>query len=124
MDSAFEVAAELGYDGVELMVWTDPDSQRLASVRPASERTGMPGLEGEAPCLAITQRVWTPDPVERLRRSAVLSASLGARTVVLHPPFRWQRRYAAGLARQVDELERAHGVRIALENMFPLRRGR
>ena len=27
---AFELAAELGYDGVELMVWTDPDSQRLA----------------------------------------------------------------------------------------------
>ena len=124
MDSAFEVAAELGYDGVELMVWTDPDSQRLASVARASERTGMPVLAVHAPCLAITQRVWTPDPTERLRRSAVLAASLGAPTVVLHPPFRWQRRYALGLARQADELERAHGVRIAMENMFPLRRGR
>lgn len=124
MDSAFEVAAELGYDGVELMVWTEPDSQRLATVARASERTGMPVLAVHAPCLAITQRVWTPDPAERLRRSAVLAASLGAPTVVLHPPFRWQRRYALGLARQVDELERAHGVRIAMENMFPLRRGR
>lgn len=123
MDSAFEVAAELGYDGVELMVWTDPDSQRLAAVSRASERTGMPVLAVHAPCLAITQRVWTPDPAERLRRSAVLAASLGAPTVVLHPPFRWQRRYALGLPRQIDELERAHRVRIAMENMFPLRRG-
>ena len=124
MDSAFEVAAELGYDGVELMVWTDPDSQRLASVARASERTGMPVLAVHAPCLVITQRVWSPDPVERLRRSGVLAASLGAPTVVLHPPFRWQRRYAHGLARQADEVERAHGVRVAMENMFPLRRGR
>ena len=34
--TAFELAAELGYDGVELMVWTDPDSQRLAAVSRAS----------------------------------------------------------------------------------------
>jgi sugar phosphate isomerase/epimerase len=124
MASAFEIAAELGYDGVELMVWTDPDSQRLRSVARASERTGMPVLAVHAPCLAITQRVWDRDPAERLRRSAVLAASLGAPIVVLHPPFRWQRRYAAGLHRQVDELERAHGIRVAMENMFPLRRGR
>jgi sugar phosphate isomerase/epimerase len=124
MSAAFDAAAELGYDGVELMVWTDPDSQRLRSVARASERTGMPVLAVHAPCLAITQRVWGADPAERLRRSVVLAAGLGAPTVVLHPPFRWQRRYATRLPRQIDELERAHGVRVAMENMFPLRRGR
>jgi sugar phosphate isomerase/epimerase len=121
--SAFDIAGELGYDGVEVMVWTDADSQRLRSVARHSERTGVPVLAVHAPCLAITQRVWSPDPAERLRRSAVLASSLGAPTVVLHPPFRWQRRYAANLHRQIDELERAHGVRVAMENMFPLRRG-
>ncbi|MFC5065428.1 sugar phosphate isomerase/epimerase family protein [Actinomycetospora atypica] len=123
MAAGFSIAAELGYDGVELMVWNEPGSQQLRSVARHSERTGMPVLAVHAPCLAITQRVWGADPAERLRRSVVLAAGLGAPTVVLHPPFRWQRRYAAGLARQVDELERAHGVRVAMENMFPLRRG-
>lgn len=124
MAAGFEAAAELGYDGVEVMVWNEPASQQLRSVARAADRTGMPVLAVHAPCLAITQRVWGADPAERLRRSVVLAAGLGADTVVLHPPFRWQRRYAAGLARQIGELERAHGVRVAMENMFPLRRGR
>lgn len=124
MASAFDIAAELGYDGVEVMVWNDPESRRPSAIVRHSERTGVPVLAVHAPCLAITQRVWGADPAERLRRSVVLAASLGASTVVLHPPFRWQRRYAQGLARQVDGLERTHGVRVAMENMFPLRRGR
>ena len=124
MASAFDIAAELGYDGVEVMVWTDPESQRLSAIMRHSERTGVPVLAIHAPCLAITQRVWGADPAERLRRSVVLAAALAAPTVVLHPPFRWQRRYATGLARQVGELERAYGVRVAMENMFPLRQGR
>ena len=124
MASAFTTAAELGYDGVEVMVWNERASQQLHSVAREAERTGMPVLAVHAPCLAITQRVWSTEPAERLRRSVVLAAGLGAPTVVLHPPFRWQRRYAATLARQVGELERAHGVAVAMENMFPLRRGR
>ena len=30
---AFEVAARLGYDGVEVMVWTDPVSQDVTALR-------------------------------------------------------------------------------------------
>ena len=51
-----------------------------------------------APCLLVTQRVWSPDPWERLRRAAVLAETLGAPTVVVHPPFTWQRDYARGFA--------------------------
>ena len=32
MSAAFDAAAELGYDGVELMVWNEPESQRLRTV--------------------------------------------------------------------------------------------
>ena len=124
MSSALSAAAELGYDGVEVMVWNELASQQLRSVAREAARTGIPVLAVHAPCLAITQRVWGADPAERLRRSVVLAAGLGASTVVLHPPFRWQRGYAAGLHRQIAELERAHGVMVAMENMFPVRRGR
>ena len=123
MAAGFTAAAELGYDGVEVLVWNERATQELRSVARESERTGVPVLAVHAPCLAITQRVWGADPAERLRRSVVLAAGLGAPTVVLHPPFAWQRRYAAGLGRQIAELGRAHGVRVAMENMFPLRRG-
>ncbi|QFZ23602.1 sugar phosphate isomerase/epimerase family protein [Saccharothrix syringae] len=120
--AAFEAAAELGYDGVEVMVWADPVSQDVAALRRLSQRTGVPVLAVHAPCLLISQRVWSPDPVERLRRSVEAALELGARTVVLHPPFLWQRRYAEAFPELVDSLEEASGVAIAVENMFPVRR--
>ena len=49
---------------------------------------------------------------------------LGAQTVVVHPPFRWQRRYAEGFADQVAELEASSDVMVAVENMFPFRTDR
>ena len=120
--AAFQAAAELGYDGVELMVWADPVSQDVKAVERLSKRYGMPVLAVHAPCLLISQRVWSPDPAERLRRSVLAAGDLGARTVVLHPPFVWQRRYAEGFADLVASLEDESGVAIAVENMFPVRR--
>lgn len=120
--AAFELAAELGYDGVELMVWTDSVSQDVAAVDALSSRYGMPVAAVHAPCLAVTQRVWGADPLERLRRSVDAASVWGAATVVVHPPFRWQRRYAGAF---VDEVARAGeyvGVAIAVENMFPVGR--
>ncbi|SFR29438.1 Sugar phosphate isomerase/epimerase [Lentzea waywayandensis] len=120
--AAFEIASELGYDGVELMVWADPVSQDIRAVDRLSSRTGMPVLAVHAPCLLISQRVWSPDPAERLRRSVRAALDLGASTVVLHPPFRWQRKYADGFAELVSSLEDESGIAIAVENMFPVRR--
>ncbi|MFC4001734.1 sugar phosphate isomerase/epimerase family protein [Prauserella oleivorans] len=119
--SAFELAAALGFDGVEVMVWADPESQSVSALRRRSRETGVPVLAIHSPCLLITQRVWSPDPVVRLRRSVEAAMDLEARTVVVHPPFRWQRRYADAFADLVAELEESSGVAIAVENMFKVR---
>ena len=121
--AAFVLARELGYDGVELMVWTDRVSQDVAAVARIAEASGVPVVAVHAPCLAVTQRVWSPDPVERLRRSVAAAGELGARTVVVHPPFRWQRGYAAVFADEVRRAEEHAGVAVAVENMFPVQRG-
>jgi sugar phosphate isomerase/epimerase len=117
---AFELAAELGYDGVELMVWIDPVSQDVAAVARLAERYGVPVLAVHAPCLAVTQRVWTADPIGRIRRSVAAAATFGCRTVVLHPPFRWQRRYAGQFADEVARAGEHAGVALAVENMYPI----
>jgi sugar phosphate isomerase/epimerase len=122
--TAFALAAELGYDGVEVMVWADPMSQSVPALRRTARRYGVPILAVHAPCLLITQRVWSPDPEQRLRRSVRAADDLGASTVVIHPPFRWQRRYADAFPDLVEELEAATGISIAVENMFPVRRFR
>lgn len=120
--TAFDLAATLGYDGVEVMVWADPISQDPAALRRRSRQYGVPVMAVHAPCLLITQRVWSPRPEERLRRSVQAAQDLDASTVVIHPPFRWQRKYAEGFADLVWELEESSGVAIAVENMFPVRR--
>jgi sugar phosphate isomerase/epimerase len=119
--TGFELAAELGFDGVEVMVWADPVSQDVAELRHWSRRTGMPVLSVHSPSLLITQRVWSPDPEVRLRRTVDAALELGATTVVVHPPFRWQRRYGDSFAELVAELEEDSGVRVAVENMFKVR---
>ncbi|WP_370946267.1 sugar phosphate isomerase/epimerase family protein [Amycolatopsis sp. cg5] len=119
--TAFELAADLGYDGVEVMVWADPVSQDVSALRRWSRRTGVPVLSVHSPSLLITQRIWSPDPVIRLRRTVDAAGDLGARTVVVHPPFRWQRRYGDAFGDLVDELEDASGIEIAVENMFKVR---
>jgi sugar phosphate isomerase/epimerase len=119
---AFELAAELGYDGIEVMVWGDPVSQDVAALAALATRHRMPVLALHSPCLLITQRIWAADPAVRLDRTVQVATELGAGVVVVHPPFRWQRDYASGFAQQIAALEVGSGLTIAVENMFPVRR--
>jgi sugar phosphate isomerase/epimerase len=123
--NAFEMAARLGYDGVEVMVWTDPVSQDVQALRRLSDYHEIPILALHAPCLVITQRVWGTDPWAKLVRSKDAAEALGAETVVVHPPFRWQRDYARQFVDGIDAMYDETDVKFAVENMFPLRaRGR
>jgi sugar phosphate isomerase/epimerase len=123
--AAFELAGKLGYDGVEVMVWTDPISQDANALRRLSEHYEVPILAIHAPCLIVTQRVWSTDPWVKLQKAQFAAEMLGAQTVVLHPPFRWQRDYARRFGAGLTEMAQQTGVRFAVENMFPLRvRGR
>jgi sugar phosphate isomerase/epimerase len=119
--TAFEMASDLGFDGVEVMVWTDPVSQDPDALRALSDQFGIAILSIHAPCLLLTQRVWTTDPWTKLQRAQEAAEAVGAPTVVVHPPFRWQRQYARefvdGLARMQQETD----VVFAVENMFPWR---
>jgi sugar phosphate isomerase/epimerase len=123
-EAAFEYAARLGYDGVELMVWGESVSQDIGAVEKLSRRYRMPVLSVHAPCLLISQRVWGANPIPKLERSVRAAEQLGAQTVVVHPPFRWQRRYAEGFSEQVADLEASSDVLVAVENMFPFRADR
>jgi sugar phosphate isomerase/epimerase len=123
--AAFEMAARLGYDGVEVMVWTDPVSQSVEALRKLSDLYGVPILAVHAPCLIITQRVWGTDPMAKLVRAQRAADRLGAKVVVVHPPFRWQTDYVRDFHDGIVRLGEETAVRFAVENMFPLRaRGR
>jgi sugar phosphate isomerase/epimerase len=120
---AFEAAARLGYDGVEVMVYTDPVSQDVDILRRLSDYHQVPVVSVHAPSLLLTQRVWGREPGEKLRRARDLAEKLGARVVVLHPPFRWQREYVRGFEEGLARMAGETDVTFAVENMYPLRAG-
>jgi sugar phosphate isomerase/epimerase len=120
---AFELASRLGYDGVEVMVYTDPVSQDGDVLRRLRDYHELPILSVHAPSLLLTQRVWGRDPWEKLRRAAELAETVEARVVVLHPPFRWQREYVRGFEKGLAAMAEETDVVFAVENMYPLRAG-
>jgi len=117
----FEYAANLGYDAVEVMVSIDAISQDAGKVRRLRDYHEVPVCAVHAPCLLITQRVWGTDPWEKLERSAEMAHELDADVVVVHPPFRWQKEYAAGFVEGIADLEDRTGIAFAVENMYPWR---
>ena len=119
--AGFAYAAELGYDAVEVMVGMDRLAQQTSALQQLSEHHSMPVSAVHAPCLLWTQRVWGTEPWGKLERSAALARALGAGTVVVHPPFRWQKEYAAGFEEGIARLEEETGIAFCVENMYPWR---
>jgi len=118
-ERAFAAAKQAGFDGVEVMVTRDRATQTAATLLDLSARYDMPILSIHAPALFLTQFVWGRDPQAKLDRSAELANAVGAKAVVVHPPFRWQRAYHPTFLTSVRETSRQHGVELAVENMFP-----
>jgi sugar phosphate isomerase/epimerase len=118
---AFEAAARLGYDGVEVMVSADPISQDVEVLRRLSDYHGVPVLAVHSPCLLITQRVWGREPWGKLVRAREVAEKLGAKVVVVHPAFRWQREYAREFEEGLTRMDQETDVIFAVENLYPLR---
>src|SRR3954468_9485511 len=116
---AFAYAASVGYDAVEVMVGVDGLSQQVEAVHQLSVHHDIPISAIHAPCLLFTQRVWGTEPWGKLYRSADMAHAVGAGTVVVHPPFRWQKEYAAGFVTGIERLEKETGLNFWVENMYP-----
>ncbi|WP_114907346.1 sugar phosphate isomerase/epimerase family protein [Ornithinimicrobium murale] len=120
---AFDLAERLGYDGVEIMVWTDPLTQEAGALQALSRLHGLPIGAIHAPTLLLAQRLWGWEPWGKIDRSVRLAEEVGAGVVVAHPPFRWQREYAEGFVEGIAERQADTAVLLAVENMFPWRAG-
>lgn len=118
---AFEMAADLGFDGVEVMVWGDKVTQDDVALSHLSADFDMPIRSIHAPTLIVSQQVWGAKPGPKLAKTVDMAHSLGASTVVVHPPFAWQRKYSRKFVDQVRDLTEDSGITIAVENMYPWR---
>lgn len=136
---AFELAAETGFDAMEVMIDHRWDSRQPAYLRRLCQETGLPIVAVHSP---FTPHVpgWPHDPIGRLQESAALARQIGAGVVVAHLPLRiraakvelydspskprsWplflpaRRHYREFLLNGLAQFEAAEGVRIGVENM-------
>lgn len=123
VELAFSLARDLGYDGVEVMVLSDPSSRDEVELIDLAHHYRIPVSSIHAPTLLFTQGLWG-SAWEKIERSISLAKAVGASTVVLHPPFLWQRAYHRSFIEGVLDRERTSGVTLAVENMFPWRMAR
>jgi sugar phosphate isomerase/epimerase len=120
LDRTFRMAADAGYDGVEVMVTKDPASQDPVAMRRLARTYGLTVGALHAPCLLITRSVWGADPVGKIDRSMRVAQDAGIPLVVVHPPYRWQRGYRRWLDERLPDRSARDGVTVAVENMFPV----
>ena len=118
---AFVFAADLGYDGIEVMVWTDPVSQDIGSLRGLVDHYQVPVLAIHAPTLLGGRSgSGAASPGRSCAARAGWRSISGPGTVVVHPPFRWQRDYAAAFVDGVERLADEFGVRLRCGEHVPV----
>ena len=65
---AFDLAERLGYDGIEVMVWTDPLTQEGGALQALSALHDLPIRAIHAPTLLLAQRLWGWEPWAKIDR--------------------------------------------------------
>jgi len=117
---AFGHIANAGFGGVEVMVTRDPATQQGHVLRELSGEHGLPIRAIHAPFLLMTRKVWGTDPVGKIDRAIELAQEADVSLVVVHPPYRWQGAYRRWVDERLPDIARQTGVRVAVENMFPV----
>jgi sugar phosphate isomerase/epimerase len=121
LHDAFPLISETGFDGIEVMVTSDPDTQDAGRIGDLSERNALPVFAIHAPFLLMARRVFGADPIGKIDRTVELARRVGAPLVVVHPPYRWQTKYRRWLDERLSAITAQTGVRVAVENMYPVR---
>ncbi|MDQ4005076.1 MAG: sugar phosphate isomerase/epimerase [Actinomycetota bacterium] len=118
---AFRHAREAGYDAVEVMVTSDPETQDPKGLLRLASEFELDVRALHAPFLLLTRRVWGTDPVTKIYRASQVAEEAGIPLVVVHPPYRWQTRYRRWVNQQLPDFSSRTGITVAVENMFPVK---
>lgn len=85
------LAAEAGFDGVELMVDWRRETHHPGHLQKLMRRHNLPILAVHSPFIKMLGHDWPNNPVDSIKQSVQLAQAVGAQTVVVHPPGRWMR---------------------------------
>ena len=119
LEIAMDALAEAGFTDIELMVTRDPRTQVPEIPLRLAEERGLHIASIHGPFLVITKSVWGLDPVEKINRGIEMCQAVGADSLIVHPPYLWERNYAHWVAEKAEASETETGVKVAVETMYP-----
>lgn len=114
-----DVLAEAGFVEIELMVTRDPRTQEPELPGRLAGERGLRIGSVHGPFLAISKTVWGLDPIQKIRRGAEFCRSVGATSMIVHPPYLWERGYGRWVATEMQAFGADAGVIVAVETMYP-----
>lgn len=118
LDRVFGLAAEAGFDGVEVLVDYRFDTRQPDYLGRLMERHKMPILSVHAPFRPERLSDWPNTQAESVAAAAELARTVGADIVVVHLPRRGERAFARWLKHELAAWQQAQPLpRIAVENM-------
>lgn len=88
LDRCFALAAQAGFDGIELMADQRWDTRQPAYVQTLMAQFKLPVVVVHEPLLTLPTPGWPSDEVGRLKATVALAEVLGAHKVVHHLPAR------------------------------------
>jgi sugar phosphate isomerase/epimerase len=116
---AMDCLAEAGFTEIELMVTRDRITQEPDIPLKLAEERGLRIASVHAPFLVITKNVWGMDPIGKIERGAEMCQAFGADSMIVHPPYLWERDYAHWVMNEAEEFTANTGVTVAVETMYP-----
>lgn len=119
LEAAMDALAEAGFKEIELMVTRDPRTQSAAIPRRLADERGLRIASIHAPFLVITKSVWGLDPIGKVRRGTEMCREMECDSMIVHPPYLWERQYAKWLTHEAEEHTAETGVSVAVETMYP-----
>jgi len=118
LNRVFALAAEAGFDGVEVLVDIRFDTRQPAYLQRLMERYSIPILSVHAPFHPERLPAWPRTHPRSIARTADLATAVGAGIVITHLPFRADRAYARWLCQELAGWQHAHpDPVITVENM-------
>ena len=119
LEVALDALADAGFTEIELMVTRDPQTQEPDLPGKLAAERGLRIASIHAPFLVVTKTVWGVDPLDKIRIGTEMCEALGCDSMVVHPPYLWEREYARWLTHEAEAHSAESGVTVAVETMYP-----
>lgn len=119
LEHAMDSLAGAGFSEIEVMVTRDPRTQEPDIPLKLAQERGLRIASLHGPFLAITKTVWGVDPVQKIKRGVEMCQAVGAKSLIVHPPYLWEGGYAKWIERDSEALRVETGVAVAVETMYP-----